>query len=209
MKDSTKKVIAISLIGALGLGLSGVAGAVMFPRTIEVPVEKVVTQIVKEPVEVIKTVEVPVNVTVTKEVPVDNGNLALVLDHIYDNDGEVAYLTEDLKDSEVSDIVDRIVFINDAKALAVAEVKENGVDEVDKEVAGSITVDEDDVDKFKVYDEDDKLEVSDVDFDDKDCEVLVKAKLTQDDDVMDVVYKVTIQDGEVEDLEVESVEVRA
>jgi len=54
-------------------------------------------------------VEVPVEVI--KEVQVDNGNMDLVLDHIYDNDGNIEYLLDDLDDDEIGLIVDRIILL--------------------------------------------------------------------------------------------------
>src|SRR6056297_2209314 len=56
--------------------------------------------IIKEiPVEV--PVEVPVEKIVEKEVKVDNGNLDKVLEHIYDNDGSIEYITDNLDDDEL------------------------------------------------------------------------------------------------------------
>jgi hypothetical protein len=201
-------ILAGVVIGAAGMGI----GAVAFPKEVPGPVVKEVVEVpgptVVETVEVVK--EVPVNVTV--EVPVDNGNLDMVLEHVYDNDGKVQYLTDDLDDDEVDQIVERIAFVNDIKALAVAEVEAEGADELDKEVFkdadGKIEFDEDDIDRFRVQDDDDEVVIDDIDFEDKDADVLVTVKVEQDDEEFNVTYLVEVKDGEVDDIEVESIERR-
>ena len=202
VKENIKKVAAVCGIALIGATLGGIAVKVSQPQPEQV-VEEVVIQL---PGEVV-TETVTVNNTV--EVEVDNGNLDLVLDHIYDNDGSIDYLTEDLDDDEVSQIVERIAFINEAKALAVAEVEKEAKDELDKEVFnGSITFDEDDVERVRVQDDDDEVSVESVDFEDKDCDVLVDVNFEQEDVKYTATFKVEIKDNEVEDLDLESVSLR-
>lgn len=154
------------------------------------------------------TVEVPVEV----EVPVDNGNLQLVLDHIYDNNGEVSYLLEDLDDDEVSLIADRIVFVNDVKSMAVGKVKVDGLDELDNEefTFGNNTVefDEGDIERFKVYDDSEDVVIDSIDFDDSDAVVLVSARFEQDDVKYKAVFEVEIKDGRVDDISLVEVVLR-
>jgi len=203
----SNKVLAASLVGLAVV--SGVAGAGIHaltaePVTQEVVVEKNVT--VEVPYEVIveKIVEVPVNVTETVEV--DNGNLAMVLDEIFDNDGNVEYLTEDLKDSEVAEIVDRIVFVNEIKAMAVAEAKAEIADLVDKEIVNGEELDEDDVEKVRVDDEADEIVIDEIDFDDKDAELIVSGSFRHDDKAYNFEVMVEIVDSEVEDITLVSLE---
>ena len=114
-KLNTKKIGAIALSGLLTLGAGAAIGSYAFPQTIteEVVVEKIITQ----PVEVIKEVEVE------KIVEVDNENLGLVLQKLYDENGDVGYLTSDLFEDELDLIVDRIVKVNDFKLEAESLVK--------------------------------------------------------------------------------------
>src|SRR6056297_1072837 len=127
MKETTKKGVAIAIAAVAGLGLAGAGaliGANAFPKEVEVPgpieyKEKVVNKTVEVSVEVVR--EVPVNVTKEVEVLVDNGNYDTVLEHIFDNDGKVQYLTKDLDADEVAEIGDRVIFVNEIKAIAAAE----------------------------------------------------------------------------------------
>ena len=161
--------------------------------------------------EVVKTVEVPVEkiVEVSKEVkvevPVDNGNLKLVLEHIYDNNGDIEYITDDLDDDEIDLIVDRVVLVNDFKALALNEVKKNLFDELDGEVVGTETLDDRDMERLKLDDEADEIVVDEIDFEDKDAELLVTGTFEQDDVEYEFTARVIFKDGEVDELEVDSV----
>lgn len=197
MKEKLKKVGAIAALPVVAVAFTGVGFALDNPQTVEV--EKVVEQIV----EVEKLVEVPVEVETIVEVEVDNGNLDLVLEHLYDNDGNVEYLIDDLDDDEVAEIVDRIVFIDYVKKVAVDTVKSDGIKEMHKEYVGEIRIDEDDVERFKIYTDDEDVLVEDVDFEDEDAEVLVKVRFELDDEEakFGAVFKVEFKEGSVDDLE--------
>jgi len=201
-----KKIIAGAMLAVLAGGLGAVAGSSMFPKTLtKIQYE---TEYVNVPVEV-PVVEYVDKIVVEKSiVEVDNGDMDLVLDHIYDNDGRVSYLTDDLDDDEVDMIVDRVVFINDIKALAVAEVEKEGIDELDKEVVNGEELDEDDIERFKIYDDDEDIEIDDVDFEDGDADVFVKCRFEHDDIDYQAVYKVEFKDNEVDDIDLEVVELR-
>lgn len=167
-------------------------------------------EIVTNTVEVEKIVEV--EKVVETVVEVDNENLQLVLDHIYDNEGNIEYLTDDLDDDEVNEIVDRISFINDIKKLAVDEVKSEGVDELDKEVVGegddAVELDDRDIERFRVYDDADELTVDDVDFEDGDADVYVNTRFEQDDVKYIATFRIAFKDNEVDDIDLDSVELR-
>lgn len=171
-----------------------------------VQIEKVVNHTVEVPVEVVKQVEVVKEVPVVKEVLVDNGYLKTVLQHIYDNDGNVEYLTEDLKDSEVSLIAQRVVFVDYLKALAVKAVDAKGIKELDHEVVNGTTIDDRDVEKFKIQSDSVDVVVNDINFEDKDAELEVQAKFYHDDVKYLATFTVEVRDGEVEDVVVEDVE---
>ena len=119
MKQKTKTQIKAASLAVLALGAGMGVGSYAFPQTIteEVEVEKVVTETVTEEVEV----EVPVEKEVIVEV--DNENLALVLDTIYENDGDVEYLLDGLDEDEVDQIVDRILWGNEVVSLGEQEAK--------------------------------------------------------------------------------------
>lgn len=105
--------IALSTLVA-GLGAGVAVGSHAFPNTITE--EVIVESVVEKPVEVIKEVEV--EKIVEKIVEVDNEKLGLVLQKIYDEEGDVSYLTQDLFEDELDLIVDRIILVNDWKAEA-------------------------------------------------------------------------------------------
>lgn len=196
---NSKKVAAVAAIAGLVLG--GFGGALFFPKEVVQTqvVEKTVTktEYVDVPVEVVK--EVPVEVSV--EVPVDNGNLQAVLDEIYDNNGNVEYLIDDLDSDELDQVVDRIVFVNDIKSLAVAEVKKELADLVDKEVVNGVELDEDDVERVRLDDDADEIIVEDIDFEDGDADVYIVGEFEHDNVDYDFEVKVEFKDGEVDDIE--------
>jgi len=180
-------------------------------------VENIVDLNNAEPVIEYKTEVETVYENVTVEVEVDNGNLDLVLNEIYDNKGIVEYLTEDLDEDELDQVVDRIVFVNEIKELALAEVKAEFKDLMDKEDyvfnAGtvnetSVEFDEDDVERVRIQGDADEVKTEDVDYEDKDGDVLVDVKFEQDDVKYLAKVIVEIKDGEVEDLDLDSVSLR-
>ncbi len=114
-------------------------------------------------------------------VEVDNENLGLVLEHIYDNEGDVNYLTEDLDDDEVEEIVERIVFVNELKSHAVDAVRDNLFDELDKRGVGNIELDEDEMERLKIDDRDYEIKVEVSDWDDGEATAIVTGTFEQED----------------------------
>lgn len=198
------KIIA-GIILSTGLAVGGATGYFSAPVQ-EIEVEKVVyqNQTVEVPVEVEKIVEknvtIEVPVEVEKIVEVDNGNLSAVLEHIYDNNGKVQYLTSDLDDDEIDQIVDRIDFINFVKNGAVEEIEKELFDEIDGDKVSGIELDEDDLERLRVDDDYDELEIVDVDFEDKDAEVKVTGSFEQDDVEFEFEAIVEFKDGEVDEI---------
>jgi len=211
MNDIVKKVLGvIGVVIVAGLGGAAIANTLIEPEIVTVTDTIVEEHMINVPFETI--VEVPVIQEVEVPVYIDNENLDLVLDHIYDNDGVIEYLTDDLDDDEVNQIVNRIVFINDIKSLAVAEVEKEFLDLIDKEEFEfnneTIKFDEDDVERVRVRDDADQLIIDSVDFEDSDAEVLVEVRFEQDDVKYIAKCVVEFKDGLVEDLDLESVELR-
>ena len=212
MKETTKKGVAIAIAAVAGLGLAGAGaliGANAFPKEVEVPgpieyKEKVVNKTVEVPVEVVR--EVPVNVTKEVEVLVDNGNYDTVLEHIFDNDGKVQYLTKDLDADEVAEIGDRVIFVNEIKAIAAAEVEKEVSELVDKETVNGEKLDEDDVEKVRVDDDAEDIEIDSIDFEDQDAELLVKFDFEHDDVDYEGVARVEFRDGVIDDISLESLD---
>ena len=139
------------------------------------------------------------------EVEVDNGNLDLVLQHIYDNDGQVEYLTEDLDDDEISEIVDKIVFVNEVKDITVDKVRAELYDEVDKlEVSvgnSTVTLDEDDLKRLRIDDDSDELLFELDDWEDRDATVHVTGTFRQDDQRFNFELDAIFENGEFDELD--------
>jgi len=227
MKNIKKTMAVIATVAAgLGLVAGGMAGAIMFPKTVVEPVldneaynlalktgfeegklsvdtENIYTNGFNAGVESVEPIIV--NNTVTETVSVDSESLPLVLDHIYDNDGKIEYLLDDLDDDEVDQIVDRIVFVNEIKKLATDYVERKLADEVDKEVVNATELDEDDVEKIRLDNDDDEIEVDNIDFEDKDAELTVTGKFRHDDVWYVFSSTVEIEDGNVEDFSVDTI----
>jgi len=162
-------------------------------------------EIVTEYVETETIVEVDKIVEVEKIVEVDNGNMDSVLEYAYENEGNMSLVIDDLDDDELDLIVDRIAFINEIKQLAIDEVKAEGIDELDKEITevNNITIDEDDIDRFRIYDDADEIEVDAIDFEDGDADVSVDVRFEQDDVRYYAKFLVEFKDGKVDDISLE------
>ena len=144
-------------------------------------------------------------VEVEKIVEVDNGNLNLVLNHIYDNDGSVEYLTEDLDDDQISEIVDKVVFVNEVKSAAVSAVRADLYDEVDKlEVTvgnDTVVLDEDDLKRLRIDDDQDELDFEIDDWEDRDATVHVTGNFRQGTQIFDFELDAVFEDEEFDELD--------
>ena len=152
-----------------------------------------------------------VNITVPEPViqiqEIESENLDLVLDEIYDNDGSVEYLTDDLDDDELYKIADRIIFINEAKDMAIDHVKNELADELDNvEVTmkdnSTVELDEDDFEKLRLDDDADEVLVSNVDYEDNDVDVTVTGRFRHDDVWFTFEARVQVEDNEVDDFDI-------
>ncbi len=215
MKKITKIGGAIA-IGAALMGTGMIGGFVLDnPETIHENITTTITEYVDVPVieYVNQTVEVEVIKNVTEEVivEVDNGNLDVVLEEIYDNDGRVSYLIDDLDEDEISQIVERIAFANDVKALAVAHVKAELADELDNEeiiLADNSTYkfDEDDFEKIRIDDDSDEIELSNIDYEELDSDVTVTGRFRHDDKWFTFEADIEVESMFVEDMDLDVTE---
>jgi hypothetical protein len=204
--DKKHKQIALASAKVLGavllLGGSFAAGAYSMPRE--------VTKIVPGPTEYVdKIVEIPgpeVTKTVEIEVPVDNGNLKIVLDELIKTDGNVEYLVDDLDDDEVEMIVDRLFLKQEWEYLAEQEIRANLYEELDEETVGTVELDERDMSGLRIDVEDFTYE--DIDWTEKDADVVVPFKARQDDFKFEGVAIVQIREGKVDELIIDSVQAR-
>ncbi len=219
MSLDTKKVLASSVIGALAIG-AGVSSAVDSSDFTQAQVDALVLEagnksfalgaasVVPTVVESIKEVKVPVEVIkeviVVKEV--GSEELAELEQALMDNDGNVSFCTQELDDNEVALVSDCIVLTNDFKALALAEVKSELADLVDREVVSNVTLDEDDVERIRLNDDLEEVEVANLDFEDKDADVTVSGTFEHEDVKYEFEVKVEIKDGKVDDVSLESVD---
>lgn len=136
MKKQNKNIYKKAGAVALGLGIVGasvLAGSQLFPKT--VVEEVIVTKVVYEDVivEVPTIVEVPVEVEKEVIIEVDNENLALVLKYVYDEEGNLEFLTEDLFEDELDIIVDRILLVEEVKSVSVNNALSNFARELEKQ----------------------------------------------------------------------------
>lgn len=209
---TTGKTIGVkaAAIGSLALlALGGFAGANLFPRVDTVTVTQTKTVEVPGPEKIVyQDVEVPVEVI--KEVAVNNAEYDAVLRVLADTDGQTQIVTDDLEDLSVAEVSERFVFAADALAIAEQKVREKGMDELDREVvtladATTVTLDEDDMGRFRIGDEPGFVSFSSFDFDEKDAKVLVEATVRQDSKTFDVLFEVTVRDGEYRRMDVNSI----
>jgi hypothetical protein len=201
-----KKAVAIA--ACAGVVAGGLLGATVFQPEPQVIVQN--DTVIKEvPVEVIKNVtvveevEVPVEVEVIKEV--DNEKLDDLVQYLYDEDGDVEFLFDDLDEEDQMEILDRMILIQNGKELAVKEVKAELFDELDKEVFNStITFDEDDLEDLD-FDDFEDFEISDIDFDDDQFTVKVFGDFEQDDVDFEFEVDVEVKEGKTDDFDVISI----
>lgn len=204
--SKSKKAVAMVIGGLVLLGGGAAIDHHFLPVVKTVEVEKVVTQeVVKEvpgPERIVeKTVEVAGPVQL-----VDNEKLADVLEYIWDNDGNVSVVLDDLEESEVAEIADRMVMVSDFQALAMDAAREQARTELHRETVNGTRLDKEDIERLKVQEDDVLTDVTD--WDDKDAEVTVPVFFEQDD----VKYKadiiVSFKDGELDEVLADSVSLR-
>ena len=142
-----KKVGAV----ALGLGIVGAsvfAGASLFPKKVGVPYSvpyPVPYPVVEYQIVPGETIIEYVDVEKPVEVLIDNGNLDLVLNFIYNNN-DMEFITQDLDEDEINEIVERIVLLEDVASQVKSFVYSNLAKELEKQ----LDYDRRDVSKIKI-----------------------------------------------------------
>jgi len=170
-KNNKMKIVLPAILGSLVVGTG--FGSLLFPQT------SVVEKIVDHNVSVDKIVEVPVNVTVEKIVEVDNGNLDLVLQDVFDNKGNVSYATAGLKDSEISQIADRIIFSNEIKTMSISDVDSHIKSFLNGVVVGNTTLSVYDINNIRVNAKTENVTLKNIDFTYNDATAVVSGKFEQ------------------------------
>lgn len=203
-----KKMKAIGM--AIGIAGLGVAGGFLLdqpePQVIEV--EKQV------PFEVVKEVAVPYNVTeevivekeVEKIIEVPLNGTDDVVEFIVDENGNINELDiDEIEDKGFDELISQVAFIQESKMMAVYEVESELSDELDRRTVQGVELDEDDIERIRVNDDLDELEIDDINFDEKDADVTVTGSFEHDDEEYDFEVLIEIKDGQVDDFDVISV----
>lgn len=202
-----KKIVAVGLGGVVLLGLGGLAGSTIFPKVIDNTkptqyIDASAEQLDAAFQEGVASVEPVVQIqTVTETKVVQSEDLPLVLEHIFDNEGNINYITEDLDDDEIGMIVDRIVFVDDLKKLALKAIEADLFDELDGELVGAVTLDDKDMEKLRLNDEASEILIDDIDFEDKDATLITSGSFKQDDVKYLFEAEVIFRDGEYDELD--------
>jgi hypothetical protein len=189
------KLGAAVVVGIVAGGLG--AGLVMEPE--QVVQEKIVELIKEVPVQV----EVPVEVIV--EVPVSDGRLDDIVQHIFDRDGDVEYIIDEYDADEVDEIADAFIFVHDMVKQGSDLIKEDFADEVDREIVSGVELDEDDVERIRIDDDLDEIQIDDFDAQDGELEITYQVRFEHDDVDYEAEVLVEVKDGEIDDMEVVSI----
>ena len=155
-----------------------------------------------------QTVEVPVEVE--KIVKVDNGNLDAVLEQIFSDEGNVSYVLDDLTDDQKDLIVDRILFLNDARTVAFNGESNTFTADIDMvEFVNSdnetITFDDDEIYGVRIDFSDVVVDKSTIDFDNNYLEVVVPVSFKQEGVRYNASMRVTVEDSAVKEVVVDEV----
>lgn len=214
MSKETNILIALAIVA---LVIGGAIGAVAFSTTELVPVkgDEIVIDLTPEQYEEafndgVKSVIVTPPTYITELVESDD--YIIVYNYMYDMNGDMTELMEDLDDDEISLLGMRVLEINDAKALSVVETEDELFDELDRE---SIDVDEeefffdeDEMSKLRIDDDLNEISVLDSDFDNHEFMIGLTGTFKQDDTYFTFEVEVEIEDGYVDSFEVVDVSVR-
>ena len=177
----------ISIFVILSILVGGLFGAFVFPNNTETEVE----------VEVIKEIEVLVEVPVEG---INDGQLELVNQYIYDNDGLLESIIDDL--DSPTDIPSRVEFLNTIKDLCVNGVKDELFDELDNyEYNENVTLDDKELTRLRVDDDSDELDVTVTDWEDLEGTVEVTGTFKQDLSYFDFTVDAVFEDGEFDELD--------
>ena len=180
-----KALIGAGLIASAGLGVG--VGSSFFPQIIteEVVVKEIEYQTIVETVNETVEVEVPKEVIVE----VDNGNLDLVLQYVYDKEGNLSLVVSGLFDDELDQVVDRLVQLNDWEAGAIDLTHSQFSRELDRQHS----FDRRDTSRLKV--DKDTISISGVDFEYLDAVISFEVEFRHDGSLHTADVEVEFRDG--------------
>jgi len=202
MDKKTKKSGVKKVLGLVGAGLllvgAGIGGTAIVDNSKFNAQDAKITELTNQ----VSVLENTPAETVTETVEVDNGKLDMVLQSIYDNDGDLRELdVSDLDDDEVALIADIIVMVNEFESLAENAIKADLADELDD--LNRYSFDNEDISNIKVGNDVTDVVTSNFDFDDKEATVTVNGtfKDSKSTHKWNYTAKVLIKDGEVDEIE--------
>ena len=199
MNKNTKKVVAMSLIGVAGIGLGGVAGAMLFPVENQVEVNTLVPFPVEKIVEVEKivnqTIEVPVEVPVEVEKIVN----VTVEDETFKQMACDRLMYKDLIDC-VKEVKAEDEAMNLAKEFIINEFRNEIAYELDK---ANIVDDYRDVELVKIFDKFEDVDILYSSFRYKEYEFKYELRINDDGNRKNVFVTLNIDNGDVKVVEVE------
>jgi hypothetical protein len=184
-----KSLIKIIVCSVIALLVGAAAGSVLFSSNMVE--EKVVT------VEKLVEVEVIVEKLVENEVLIDNENLALVLDFLHEKNGDIEYIVSDLKESEIEQIVDRIVFLNEAEVIAKNTVQDKLFNELLNTKIDGVKVKLSDLSRLRLNED---VTLIDIDFKNGDVNVIVSGSFEFDRVKYDFTADVSLRDNKFDEI---------
>lgn len=218
-KDLLKGLGLVAMIVAAGLAGALVSSATMEPNVVDLNnrtleqlesnLEPEVVDLNNRTLESIKEHFEPkvINNTEIKEVEVikevDNENLDLVLNRLIESEGDFGEIVENLEESNMSKIVDRIELENDFKGLSLNYLNDKLEREVSLMLADTTGLKE--FNSFKIVIDEDSYSVNNIDYEDKNSTVKfdIEIELYKDKMIVEVLEKeveLDIEEFEVEDL---------
>ena len=190
-----KNIMKGAAVAAAGL-IVGMGGGFMLDQPAEV------TKIVEVPVE--KVTPGPVQIQEVEVVKfVDNGKMEELLQAIYDNDGDLEFVTEDLDEDELGLIVERVAVMGEYRMMAENEARKEALDLLDNELVNGTTLDEK---EMRLKSTGLESELLSIDFEEEDATFEVELLVNQDGERYKALFSVEIVGGKARDVDLLSVE---
>lgn len=159
-----------------------------------------------KPKETIKEVPVEIIKNVSVNVPVDNGKFDSLMKFIWDENGNIEFMTHDLDEKEYPKIAERYVKVIDFQNSAISEVKDKVFDKLDDKTIDGVNLHAKKMSNLKINDDFSDLVISDIDFDSNDATVTVTGKFKYDDESKyDFTAEVSFNNGDYDSMEVTSI----
>lgn len=135
---------------------------------------------------------------------VDNEHLDLVVREVLERSGNVTFFTDGLSDDELDALVDRIVWADELRVLAEQTVRDEAVTLLDRERVSGVNLDAREFTRLRYLDL--SLEESTVDWELREAELTQTVEFRQDERDYRAVVRVVFYEGEVDVVELDSVE---